>query len=371
MKKSMIYGILLALVVLPGLSFGAKVSGLYEAEVQVFSQKRSERALAMVSALTEVLAKVSGKRDTTLVDGLAKAIKRPAKFLQQYRYQALPDKERERELEAAGPGADPQLLVFRFDKAAVDKLLSENGLPVWGSTRPSTLVWLAVEDEGRRYMVGSDSVEPIREQLTREARRRGLAVLLPLMDLEDQMALRFTDVWGGFRDSIEQASKRYQTEAVLVGRLYRPSGGEWQGQWTLLERGFMQSWRSAGVLPVEVLDEGIAGAIEVLASRYAPAAGQQQAGLLPITVTDVRNLSDYARVSRYLESLQQVAHVHASRVEADRIIFELDVKGSPEGVVQTIALGNVLIPRKPSAGESNDSFVSWSSSYSQVYQLLP
>ena len=124
------------------------------------------------------------------------------------------------------------------------------------------------------------------------------------------------------------------------------------------------------MLPVELLDEGVAGAIEELASRYAPAAGHQQAGLMPVTVTDVRTLSDYARVTRYLSSLQQVGRVHTSRVEADRIIFELDVKGSPEGIAQTIALGNVLIPRKPVPGESSESLVSWSSSYSQVYQLL-
>ena len=364
----MAYGLLLILACLPVSSFGAKVSGLYEAEVKVFSQKRSERSLAMISALAEVLAKVSGQRDAIKVGNVAKAAKRPARFLQQYRYRALPDEERQRELETAKPGAEPQMVLFRFDKAAVDKVLRENDLPVWGATRPATLVWLAVEDEGRRYMVGSDSAEPLREELLRETRRRGLAVLLPLMDLEDQRTLSFSDVWGGLRESIDQASRRYRAEAVLVGRLYRPRGGGWQGQWTLLEDGFLQSWRGVGVLPTELLDEGVAGAIDVLASRYAPAAGQQQTGFLPVTVTDVRTLDDYARVSRYLKSLQQVSQVHAARVEADRITFELDVQGSPESFSKTVSLGNVLAPYKSLPGETS---VGWASSFSQVYQLLP
>jgi hypothetical protein len=371
MKNSMVYGLLLILACLPASSFGARVSGLYDAEVKVFSQKRSERSLAMISALAEVLAKVSGQRDAIEAGNVAKAVKRPARFLQQYRYRALSVEERQRDLETATSRSDPQMVVFVFDKAAVDKLLRENDLPVWGATRPATLVWLAVEDEGRRYMVGSDSVEPLREELLREARRRGLAVLLPLMDLEDQTALSFASVWAGYRDSIDQASHRYRAEAVLVGRLYRPYGGEWQGQWTLLESGFLQSWRGEGVLPTELLDEGVAGAIDILASRYAPAAGQQQAGFLPVTVTDVRNLDDYARVSRYLKSLQQVSQVHTARVEADRITFELDVRGSPESFSKTVSLGNVLTPYKPLPGEAGEAVVSWASSFSQVYQLLP
>ena len=85
----MIYGLLLAISLLPASSFAAKVTGLYEAQVQVYSQKRSERALAMISALAEVLAKVSGQRDAALVGEMPKSVKRPAKFLQQYRYWAL------------------------------------------------------------------------------------------------------------------------------------------------------------------------------------------------------------------------------------------------------------------------------------------
>jgi hypothetical protein len=369
MKKSIIYGLLLALL-LPVSSFAAKVSGLYEAEIQVYSQKSSERELAMVSALAEVFAKVSGKKDAASTGKMPDALKNPNRFLQQYRYRALPDEDLQRELAVAKPGDKPQLLVFRFDKAAVNKALSDNGLPVWGATRPTALVWLAVEDEGRRYMVGSTSKEPLRQELLKEARRRGMAVLLPLMDLQDQMALSFSDVWGGFREAIEKASSRYNTEAVLIGRLYRPNGGDWQGQWTLLEGGFLKTWRGAGILPEELLDDGVAGAIEDLASRYAPAAGQKE-GLLPVTVTDVHTLDDYARVSHYLKSLQQVSSVNPSRVEADRVTFELDIHGSAASFSQTVALGNVLTPFKPLPDEDKKPQVTWATGYKQVYQLLP
>ena len=379
MRKSKNYQYLWILVsgllLLPVSGYGAEIGGLYEAEVRVYSQKRSERATAMAVALAEVLVKVSGHRGAAVNQGVAKAIRKPARFLQQYRYQALPADIRKKELEIAGSEADPQILFFRFDKAAVDKMLRGNDLPVWGATRPATLGWIAVQDENHRYLVASGAVEPMRELIMRESQRRGLALLLPLMDLQDQMALRFADVWGGFYDPITKASSRYRAESVLIGRLYRPIGGEWQAQWTLLEGGKMQSWVGQGALSVEVVDEGVSGAVEVLASRYAPIAGGGQAGLLAVMVTDVRTLNDYARVSRYLRSLQQVEQLHVSRVEANQITYELDVEGGPGGIAKTIALGNVLILKKQPQNEAGDSQVSWSQSYLQsqtpVYRLLP
>ncbi len=371
--RTSIFPLLLAALLLPLQVQAAEVRGLYEAEVQVFSQKRSERATAMAAALAEVLVKVSGRPDAAQVKGVAQAIRHPARFLQQYRYRPLAEERREQAVqEAALSGIsrpEPQIVVFRFDRAAVDKVLRDNGLPVWGATRPATLAWLAVQDEGRRYLLGADSPEPVRELLSREAKRRGLALVLPLLDLQDQQALRFADVWGGFRDPILRASARYRTESILVGRMYRTSGGEWQAQWTLLEGEQSQSWAAAGALPAEVIDEGVSGAIEVLASRYAPVAGEQ-VGLLPVTIVNVRTLRDYARVSRYLQSLQAVEAVQVTRVDADQVTFELDVEGGPEAIAQTIALGNVLRRYQGMAG-SDGHLLSWAQRNTQTYQLLP
>jgi hypothetical protein len=367
MWKLTIFSLLLLLA--PVGVFAAEVQGLYEAEVPVVSQKHSERATAMVSALTEVLAKVSGRRAAALQAELASALQRPARFLEQYSYRELPAELGVQHAPVSGvsPDEKSQLLLFRFDKAAVDKLLRDNGLPVWGATRPATLVWLAVQNSEQRYLLSSDSVGPVRELLTREARRRGLALYLPLLDLEDQKNLRFADVWGNFREPILRASARYRTETVLVGKLYRSASGGWQGQWSLLEDGqAAHAWTGNGALPVEVINTGVAGAIEALAARYAPAAGGQGADLLPVTVAEVRTLADYARVSRYLQSLQQVAHVQLSQVEADRVTFELDVEGGPEAFRQTIALGSVLVLQTPTANEAR-----WMPPDAQVYRLLP
>jgi uncharacterized protein len=372
LKKGLLWGLCLA-ILLPTLALAAEVPGLYEAEAQVFSQKRSERAAAMVVALAEVLVKVSGQRDAALQKGVAKAIRRPARFLQQYQYRALSAELREQRLKEAllsgSVGGEPQNVYFRFDKAAVDTVLRNNNLPVWGATRPATLVWLAVEDESQRYLLSSGALQATESLLKQEAQRRGLALLLPLMDLQDQRNLTFADVWGGFKTPIMQASARYHAESILVGRMSRTVDNEWQAQWTLIENAQAQSWSAEGVLATEVIDEGVAGAVELLAARYAPVVGAQ-AGLLPMTVMEVRSLQDYARVSRYLQSLQQVKQVQVAQVDGDQVLFELDVEGSPEAVAQTIALGSIL-RRQQDTERADAELPAWLNRNKQIYQLIP
>ena len=66
----------------------------------------------------------------------------------------------------------------------------------------------------------------------REARRRGIMLTFPLMDLEDGH-LSATDLWGRFWTAIMQASRRYARDLVLLGRVAANSGGVWSSHWEL------------------------------------------------------------------------------------------------------------------------------------------
>ena len=181
----------------------AIVDGLYEAEVLVQNQSKSEREQAMSSALTQVFKKVSGRSNVQTLPGVADAISNADRFLQQYLYRGVG--EAQYPIPQAEPGS--QLAWFRFDENAVNRILRDNNVPVWGRTRPATLVWLAIEQDGSRYMLGSDSAEELRDVLEYEAQRQGMALVLPLLDLQDQRALSFADLWGNFQDSILKIQK--------------------------------------------------------------------------------------------------------------------------------------------------------------------
>lgn len=317
----------------------AVVDGLYEAEVVVSSQSQTERDSAMSEALTQVFKKVSGRANVQTISGVADAIQHADRFLQQYLYRGLS------EVQYPIPQSNPnsQLAWFRFDENAVNQVLRDNDLPVWGRTRPATLVWLGVEENGARYILGSDSAEELRDLLDYEARRQGMALVLPLLDLQDQRELSFADLWGNFQDSIVNASARYQAESVLVGRLSLTSSDVWVGRWTLYyESGRNTSWQAQGAYPEEVLNSGVSGAVEALANQYAQTYNEDTPGVVYLAVNGVASLKDFARVNHYLSALELVKDIQPTAINENSVRFRLDIRGNAEGLAQTIKLGNVL-----------------------------
>lgn len=325
----------------------AEVTTLYDVAVPVAGQGAVERSRAIREAFAEVLVKVSGDRNAPRQPALKAAFSDTMRYVQQYRYHKLVRHD-------AGSG-DVELpaleLRISFDPRAVNQLLFDTGNPVWGRARPTTLIWLAVQDQTTRFLVGSDMGQAFQDEIARQAQRRGIPVLFPLMDLEDQAALHFTDVWGNFQDSILAASRRYQSEAVLVGRLYLRQGGEWEARWTLYSDAEPRYWSATASEAGAVLAAGIDSTADSLALRFAQRGGGSANRVTALAVSGVDSLKDFARVLDYLESIDSVTSLQVSRVEADNVVFHLRIRGDESGLRQAIAFGGTLAPESGSGSQ--------------------
>jgi hypothetical protein len=316
----------------------AVVQGLYEAEKIVPNQSAEARAEAMKSALIDVLAKISGKPGIGAVPEITPELEKARNYIQQYRYRKIP----ENSFLSTDAAVGSQIIWIRFDERAVNKLLQKNNLPVWGRTRPQTLVWLAVEQEGARYVVGSNAQEEARFALESAAKRRGISMLLPLMDLEDQQKVTFADVWTNNQEPVFLASQRYQADAILVGQMSLLANDTWQGRWVLYEGGQGLSWNAQSAYLTELVDGGISGSLEILGSRYAQVYDSSSQGSVDIAVIDLQSLDQFAKVSKYLESLEQVKNIFPTHIDHNSVTYRLDIRGNSQGLIQTIKLGNVL-----------------------------
>ncbi len=339
---AVLLGCALWLAAAPPPAAAVEVADLYEVAIPVSDQGDSERRMALRRAFAEVLVRVTGSREAPSLAPLKQALKRPMLYVQQFRYRPL--SARDTVPSEAGEQAGGQELWVSFDPQAVNRLLSEADLSVWGRARPATLLWLAVEDGGHRFLLGSGQGQKLQAQLQAEARHRGLPLFFPLLDLQDQRALRFTDVWGNFQDAILAASRRYQSAAVLVGRLYHRAGSAWEGRWTLYLDGRPAFWTSSADEPAAVLIAGVDGAADRLALRYAQRLNMDAANSVTIAVHDVRSLEDYARAMHYLESLDPVTHLRVLAVEDETVVFQAGINGSRDGLAQTIGFGGTLAP---------------------------
>jgi hypothetical protein len=323
-----------------GLVVAAPGSSLYEADVEVEGQTPQERNRAIERALMKVLIKVSGSRDALRRPEIAGATSQASRLVQQYHYHLIPPPTGG-ERKADGDGSR-YLLKVRFDAGGVNRLLRDNGMPVWGSTRPATLLWLGLESNGSRSLFVPDSDPLTRDAVMRAAGDRGLVLLLPLMDLEDRSAIEFSDVWGGFEERIASASTRYSPDAILAGRLTNAGGGLWRAEWSLYQGGQAKQWESQAPNLPAVAAAGVDRAADVLADRFVPSTSGAGMEWFSIRISNVHDFGAFQRVAAYLDSLSMVEEVRLDRVEPTAGVFRLQVRGGAEALERAVSFGAVL-----------------------------
>ena len=335
-------GAVLGLIVIMSPVSGAPVVDLYAAEVPLRSPEQLDNSFR--AALTQVLVKVTGRPEIVQDQIALAAFANPSALVQQYRQ-----------------SADGQVWVL-FDRVALKNMLDGMGQPIWGADRPSTLVWVVVDSGGGRREIlpaepdadgegsaftpdqpdrASRSARLIRQTLLNSARRRGVPVVLPLVDSEDLRKVSVADIWGGFTDSIEQASARYGADGVLIGRATARSSGSAQVRWSLLVGSERESWTG-----------DVASGPERLADTLAARLATSRAGsrLLLLRVDGVDSLDAYGRVTSNLRKLSLVESFVVTHVQGNAFVYELDVRADAERLRRALSLRSVLEPDTNRAG---------------------
>ena len=347
------------LLQIPELCAG-EVPDLYEAEVPVVGQGSTQRRAAIREAFSRVLVKVTGSRALLAeAQQLDRLQREAARYVQQYRYTTIELPEPagvESEETATGEAGTPEqvaktgeaepdrLLWVRFDARAVNRMLRNQGLPIWGKARPAVVVWLGMEQAGERQFLQPEAAPDVVQAMKESAGERGVPVMLPLMDLEDRMQLSVGDLWGDFSDPIQQASSRYAADATLAGRAMAQGEQEWIVEWTLLQGEYAKSWQAVGPSLPELSRQGIEVLSDHLAEQFAPLASDDSLQQLEVEVVGIDNLAGFNRTMQYLKSLVIVEQVAPYLVDAANSVFLVHLRGGPEMLEQEIRLGTVLEP---------------------------
>src|SRR5258708_2573133 len=116
---------------------------------------------------------------------------------------------------------DSQLWVS-FDGAAIERWLTQNGQPLWGRERPSTLVWLSVATGPQSTaVVSADDSSELKDAMDAAALLRGIPLVWPPAASANAAANAPADV-----------ARRLGAEGVLVGRANNAAATA-AGHWTL------------------------------------------------------------------------------------------------------------------------------------------
>jgi len=305
---------------------------LHVATVAVEDRDRPAREAAFRTALGQVLVKLSGDRQILQDPRIEDLRGAAARYVQRFRYV---------DLDGGRSG-----LEVRFDGAALERQLAERGLPVWGADRPGILVWAGILVNGQRVLLGSDEGGEQTRILERVARERGVPLVFPVMDLEDQAAVEYADLAGGFQGPVMQASARYSTRFVLSAHV-QPRGDRWVGRWRLYGQDFQED------IPVEAdtldaaLDQGLQRTVDALGRRLAIAGLLSSDDHVLVAVDGVDSLERFQAVRRYLAELSVVSEVRPYRLEAEQAVFVTRLRGSTRDLERGVRLGRVLEPAEP------------------------
>jgi hypothetical protein len=353
--------------------WAVEVKGLYEIEVPVEGQGRAARRAAIGEAFSQVLIKVTGRRQ------LNKRIQRNAsRYVQQYRYRTIEavnvdvsdeliadevveDKATEEAMVEADAVVEPsRRLWVSFDSTAVNRMLREKGVPIWGSARPSGIIWLSQEQHGKRTMLQPEMMPEVVLAVEMQAQQRGLPIMLPLMDMEDHQRLPVSALWAGFTETIQFASDRYGVEVVLTGRLV-PEVDQWHVEWRLYQGESVEAWSGGSGSLSDLVAQGAESMSDRLAERYTQTTTDESLSQWRVVVNEIDDLAGYAKVNRYFESLVMVENVVLLVMEGSSAEFLLDIQGGEAALLQGVELGQVLehLAVEPISEEWGDEVTEW------------
>lgn len=328
--------LVIGLVFICTAAMGAQSSDLYRVEWPVADRSQSAYQQALLAAFKEVVVRSSGTQRALEAFYVQESYKKLASFIRTYQYQPLPKSE--------DPEAPTLQLVFHFDGNAVRRLLQDAAVPMWSGSQPVTLMWIAYEDNFERKVLntGTSAEEPVLLSVMEQIKRRGLPVVLPLMDLEDEIQVTSADIWGLFPDPILAASQRYGSDSVLAGRLVN-QGVNWRGRFMLsvdnqqLYRDFESETQDG------LLQQAIDWLGESLCDVYCVAESftLNQWRLL---IQDVGSFYSYRKLMDYLESLSAIRRVELSQLKGRSVMVSVDLVGEVDSLIQAIALDRKLIP---------------------------
>ncbi len=305
-----------------------EVPTLYTAEVAVDTRAKDPRGDAYRAALVEILYRVSGPELAGNPEAVEELFPRPASYVMQFR------------------SGTTDTLWVSFDGQAIEQALRGANYTFWGAERPLTLVWLAVDwGQGEREIVGADDQERsrhesrsidrnrlLRERMLEVANRRGLPIVFPLLDTTDLQSVTFADIWGEFDDLIIDASKRYDVDSVLIGRI-RPSTSQ-RSRWSY--------YLSGNETMMTGPPEAVLGQVgEMLAAEFA-IGGDAVVQSVALNVSGIVSVDAYGTVQGILEDVALIEHFVVTEVTGDRVSYRVEVRGGPKRLGRALRFNGLV-----------------------------
>jgi len=288
---------------------------MYQATAPLADHSDAAYTAAFQTAMKTVLIRVTGRRNADEDPALGPLIGNARRYVQQYR------------------GAPDAQVWVAFDGPAIERWLTQNGQPLWGHERPTTLVLLGVQTGAQSGSVlTADDSSDLKMAITAAAAARGLPLMWPSSAELQKFHVDYSAVSTGSPSTLAEVGRRMGSDGVLIGRASSASANA-NVRWTHLFQD--RSSEYSGTL------EGVNRAADLYAGLFAASGA-----VVPVSieVSGLNDLHDYATLESYLESLTFIAHVSVESLSGDTVRFRLSTRGGPDSLQRALSLNGRLQP---------------------------
>lgn len=236
-----------------------EVKGLYEIELIANSQSATDREQAIKQALYGVLSRVLVADDISKIPAVQQVLNGAQHYVKQFQYSLIAADEYS--------ASDARLIRVEFDEDQLLEVMRKSQVGIWSEIRPETLVWLVVDEDGKRQFYNPESMPDFESALALASKIKGIPVIFPMLDLEEQQRISVSEVLGADSRNLLAVSARYEVPAVMAGRVTK-KGQCWQGDWAFYFDNKIKQW-SSDCLPLKAaMQAGMGGAYGILANYY-------------------------------------------------------------------------------------------------------
>jgi hypothetical protein len=304
-----------------GVALGITRAEMYQATAPVTDRSEAAQTAAFQNAMKTVLIRVTGRRNADEDPALSALVNNARRYVQQYR-----------------TAPDSQLWVT-FDGPAIERWLTQNGQPLWGHERPTTLVLLGVQTGAQSgSVVSTEESSDLKAAIDAAAAARGLPLVWPSGAELQKFHVDYSAVNTGSPATFAEIARRMGSDGVLIGRASSASANA-NVRWTHLFQD--RSSEYSGTL------EGVNRAADVYAGMFAASGAVVP---VDIEVSGLNDLRDYASLESYLESLTFISHVSVESLSGDSVRFRLTTRGGVDSLQRALSLNGRLQPA--AAGEN-------------------
>ncbi len=311
-------------------SWATAPDDLFLIEIEVSTQTEKDRETAAQLALLRLLTKVTGIKSIPRIEEISAALRRPSAFYSGFSY-----KESEETLDFT--------ITYNFDKNLVLDLVKKANLPYWWSNRPKVLVWLALDDGSEKILSSSDS-HVMHAFLQERAEERGISLELPIMDVPDRRLISYKELKAGIAYRIDEASHRYLGDVSLIGKAraseFSIDQPYFDGSWEFWIENELFNVGFTGVTAREGARIGVDLVADTFAAKYALFSSSMRK--YDWIISGINNLSKYADLKNYFESLEIIDEFFVSSLSRDQVRISISSRASEQKIKELLVKKKVI-----------------------------